>query len=445
MIRVFSIIFLLSFFLNCLSKAQTSRKIDSLDWLVQQNARLYVDPEGRIKGFYSIDNTGVSIYASPENKVANKVEFKVFWDEVTLLRDLIKKMPNDAFLKLYQAKNSNKFADSLYTVSLPSLAIQDLNASPKPLKGFRIAVDPGHVSGDMETAALELKFLKLKKDTLAGLNDSINLIEGNLTLATALFLKKQLENAGAEVMMTRSLPNHSAFGITYAEWLKKAKRQYFETAYNNGEISLAEKNRFIKYGSPKDIFQNYFRFADLYERARLINDYKPDFTVVIHYNVDEKNAPWTKPTAKNYNMVFVPGDLKPVFLKRVENRVELLRLLVSEDLPKSIELGQNLVKSFEKTLAIPTAQPHHASYLKNDCSTTRYSGVYVRNLALTRLVHGPIAYGETLYQDNLKECHLLADLALEIGGIKTSERIKQVSEAYYQGIVDYALGLRRIK
>jgi N-acetylmuramoyl-L-alanine amidase len=356
-------------------------------------------------------------------------------------------MPNEAFLKLYQAKNANKFADSLYTFSVPPLDIQELTPSPlpKPLKGLKIALDPGHVSGDMQTAALELKFLKLKKDSIAGINDSINLIEGNLTLATALFLKKQLEEAGAEVMMTRSLPNQSAFGITYPEWLRKAKKQYFETAYNNGEISLAEKNRFIKYGSPKDIFQNYFRFADLYERARLINEYKPDFTVVIHYNVDEKNAPWTKPTAKNYNMVFVPGDLKPFFLKRVENRVELLRLLVSEDLSKSIQLGQNLVKSFEKTLSVPTAQPQHASYLKNDCSTTRYPGVYVRNLALTRLIHGPIAYGETLYQDNFKECHLLSDLTLEISGIKTSERVKQVAQGYYQGILDYALGLKRVK
>jgi N-acetylmuramoyl-L-alanine amidase len=371
MIRVFSVICLFFIFFNNHSKAQTSRKIDSLDWLVQQNARLYVDPEGRIKGYYSIDNSGISIYSSAENKVANKVECKIFWDEVLLVRDLIRKMPNEAFLKLYQAKNAKKFADSLYTFTLPSLAYQDLPTSvPKPLKGYRIALDPGHVSGDMETAAMELKFLKLKKDSLAGVKEPIELIEGNLTLATALFLKKQLEDAGAEVMMTRSLPNYSAFGITYTEWLKKAKKQYFETAYNNGEISLAEKNRFIKTGVPKDIFQNYFRFADLYERARLINEYKPDFTVIIHYNVDEKNAPWTSTTAKNYNMIFVPGDLKPFFLKHIENRVELLRLLISEDLQKSIELGQNLVKSFEKNLAVPTAQPQNASYLKNDCETT---------------------------------------------------------------------------
>ncbi|HYG40778.1 MAG TPA: N-acetylmuramoyl-L-alanine amidase [Cytophagales bacterium] len=438
---ILSLFFLLTFFSL---KAQPFFRLDSPKIKVQNVANLYVDPNGKIKNYYSIENDGVSIFSSLENKLKNKVECKVYWDEVELFQQLAKRLPKDVLIKLYQEKKTNRFSSSLYFLPFLKISFKDLpQTSLKPLSGFKIAIDPGHVSGDMNTAALETKYLNLQKNIREGIYDPINLIEGNLTLATAFFLKKQLEAAGAEVMLTRDKPNYSSFGITYQEWLSKAKKQNFETAYHKGEITLEEKNRFLKISTPKEIFQKHFRFADLYERARIINAYKPDFTVIIHYNVDEQNSPWTSPTSKNYNMVFVPGDLKPEFLDQVERRLELLRMLVSDDIFQSISLSTYLIQSFEKVLEVPPALPDHASYLKNDCTTTPYHGVYVRNLALTRLVHGPVAYGETLYQDNKKECHLLGNYTLEVNGIKTSERVKQVAQAYYEGILKYVMNMEK--
>ena len=224
MTRIFITFFITIFLSAHLSHAQLIKKTDSLQWLVQQNARLYINPEGKISGYYAVDHSGISIYSSPENKAKNLIETKIYWDEIILLRQLINKMPKEVLLKLYQAKNTSRYPDSLYVFSVPQLkAFDTISHLPQPLKGLKIALDPGHISGDMEIAAYELKFLKLKKDSLAGLNEPINLIEGNLTLATALFLKQQLEEAGAEVMLTRNKPNYSSFGVTYPEWLKKAK------------------------------------------------------------------------------------------------------------------------------------------------------------------------------------------------------------------------------
>lgn len=443
-IRIFNLLIFLFLIALLPLKAQPFLKIDSLKLKVQRTAELFVDPHGKVKGYYSIDNSGVSIFASPDDKVQNKVECKIYWQELILFQNLLKRLPHDLLIQVYQGKKNKKFPDSLYQFPIRSIKFMEpLPAIPKPLRGLKIALDPGHVAGDMATGAYELKYLRLKQDSIAGVPSAIDLIEGNLTLATAFYLKEQLEAAGAEVILTRDKANYSSFGLTYNEWLKNAKKRTYETAYYKGEISLAEKNRFIKKGNPKDIFQNYFRYADLYERARIINAYKPDLTVVIHYNVDEKNKPWTSPTSKNFNMVFVPGDIKPVFLNRVEKRLELLRLLLSEDIVNSISLGTNLVKSFERVLEVPTALPHHASYLNDDCITTFSTGVYVRNLALTRLIHGPIAYGETLYQDNINECHLLGNYSHEINGVKTSERVKQVAQAYFEGIMSYALDLKK--
>jgi len=60
-------------------------------------------------------------------------------------------------------------------------------------------------------------------------------------------------------------------------------------------------------------------------------------------------------------------------------------------------------------------------------------GVYCRNLQLTRYIHSPLVYGETLYQDNINECIMLNQ---ERDKTK-NKRIQQVADAYFQGILDY--------
>ena len=77
-------------------------------------------------------------------------------------------------------------------------------------------------------------------------------------------------------MLTREKPGQSAFGISYDEWLKNANNKTFEDAYDKKEISLEEKNRFIKKRNRRDIFQTYFKFADMRERALKINVHPDD-------------------------------------------------------------------------------------------------------------------------------------------------------------------------
>jgi len=67
-------------------------------------------------------------------------------------------------------------------------------------------------------------------------------------------------------------------------------------------------------------------------------------------------------------------------------------------------------------------------------------GIYARNLALTRLVHCPLSYGETLIQNNIDECLNLARTDFVISGMRCSSRIKEVAEAYFEGIKSYLLG-----
>lgn len=72
-------------------------------------------------------------------------------------------------------------------------------------------------------------------------------------------------------------------------------------------------------------------------------------------------------------------------------------------------------------------------YLTEGCLPTNEKGVFCRNLQLTRFVQSPLVYGETLYQDNSNECILLNK---ETDKTK-NERIQQVAEAYFEGILTY--------
>ena len=116
-----------------------------------------------------------------------------------------------------------------------------------------------------------------------------------------------------------------------------------------------------------------------------------------------------------------------------EKRFEFLRLILTDDLERSILLSANVVNSFENILNVKTAGVDDAKYIKQACLTTNSKGVFCRNLQLTRFIHSPFVYGETLYQDNLIECQLLNK---EKDKTKNG-RVGQVAEAYYQGILNY--------
>lgn len=408
---------------------------DSLVAVARKNVSTYIDLNNSLSAYYSIDNTGVSIYESANSKLNNKVECKIFWSELPTFKYLLATVSYDSLLNIFKNKGDKKFDFSAAKNKNENLVPDTLQL----LKGKKIAIDPGHISGDMELGKIEYKYLRLKKDSLKGIQTPIELIEGNLTLATAHFLKEKLESQGATVLLTREKSGQSAFGISYDEWLKSANNKTFEDAYANKEITLEEKNRFIKKRNRRDIFQTYFKFADMRERALKINNFHPDLALVVHYNVNEKNIPWTGVTPKNYCMTFVPGNIKNEYFEKPENRLELLRLIITNDIESSIALSSNVTASFEKVLQVPLATKKDAEYLEKESLETKGDGVFIRNLALTRLIHGTMVYGESLYQDNEKECKLLSELTTSINGINTSVRVKQVADAYYDAILRYYL------
>lgn len=394
----------------------------------------YLDKEKALSGHYSIGTEGIKMYASPSDKLNHKAEFTISFDEIITFKDVIKEENGFKFYKEgHYDKPRNVWAPR------PKFPYYDKDISIKKLNGLRIAIDPGHIAGDFEIGDLEKKHLKFAKDSLNGMKDSIEIAEGMLTYATAMILKEKLEAQGASVFVTRKCMDCTAFGMNYKDWKRTEYFRTVDTLYTLGKISLSQKKFFYgKKVQDRDVFRVIFRDWELIERGKIINAFKPDLAVIIHYNVDETNLEWLKPTNKNFNMCFVAGAFMKGDLSSMEKRFEFLRLLITDDLEQSMELSASVLKNMESTLQVPTAGIQDATYLREGCLPASTKGVYCRNLQIPRYIHAPIVYGETLYQDNINECQLLNK---EKDKTK-NERVKQVADAYYSGIINYISGIK---
>lgn len=390
-----------------------------------EKAQNYLDKEKALSGQYSITPKGISMYATVSDKVMEKPEFHVNWNDFHLFQMLCSNYSSEALINMYKSgKTSTIVQDGIYV---------GYNRTEKKLQGLKIAIDPGHIAHNFEMGDLEKKHIIIKGDSINGITDSIEIAEGMLTYATAILLKEKLEKEGATVFLTRTA-DKCAFGKTYQQWKKDDLKKAVDSLYKLGELKAWQKDYFISSkAKDRDIFRVIFRDLELAKRVELINNFKPDYAVVIHYNVDETNKDWNKTTDKNYNMCFVGGAFMRNDLVNKEKRFEFLRLLITDDLEKSIGISSSVIKSFESELKVPTATVRDAKYIIEGCLPTQANGVYCRNLQLTRYIHAPIVYGETLYQDNFNECKLLS---AETDKTK-NKRVQQVAEAYFKGILDY--------
>jgi N-acetylmuramoyl-L-alanine amidase len=387
-----------------------AQKKDSIIQYLNNKALKYLIRDEELKNYFTINSNGVFIYRNVADKKNNKYEFYVPIEKIDSVASII---------------NTNyKFFDECYNLSLknrsnikaPDTLIKKINS--KGLTGKRIAIDPGHISNGLSDAKIEGKCVKFKADSA---NDRA-IIEGQLTYAVAYLLKEKLEKEGAVVFLTRQGYGKSSLNQTFNDWLTSDSSGYAYKQLNDKEL----KKVFLLYNN-----------RDIVNRCQLINNFNPDVTVIIHFNVDEKNLKWEKPTTKNYNMIFVPGAMSKGDLNIQKNRKEFVRLLLTNHWEESVKVSGFVINSFEQLLGVPTALPNDADYLTQKSLQTPVKGVYARNLALCRLVHSPLLYGETLYQDNEQEYIRLTNKNIEVQGEIVSDRLLEVANAYFEGIKAY--------
>lgn len=363
-----------------------------------------------------------------------KRELALYADELGALAHFFENSSlkqQEVFIKQKGGKHLNKKnCDSLFSSVKNTRGIFQA-AEKLPLKGIRIALDPGHFGANLTDADAEKKFLYFAKDN----GDSVKLFESVLTFNTAIVLKNMLEEQGAEVLLTRSQNNYTSFNCTFSDWMNLHKQRTLDGLKSSGKLTLEKYNKLKKAKAPV-FYWDFFKDYDLVNRAALINRFNPHLTAIIHYNVDEKNVPWKKTSPKNYTMTFIGGAFTADNLNKTEAKLNFIRLLLTDQLERSEKLSATTVSAFHKNLNIPIATKTCAKYLNENCIETQSAGVFCRNLALCRKVNSVLVYGESLYQDNEQEVEHLMKNDLNLYGIQINERIATVARSYYEAIME---------
>lgn len=318
---------------------------------------------------------------------------------------------DEAFF-LFSSLENKKVGSFEYKLSFGNEPFTN-KSKEKPCSGMKIALDPGHIGGVF--SRIEDRYIDIpsEKGKLRYRFD-----EGTLAFLTAVHLKELLEKDGATVLMTRESIGVGAYEEDFFSWFLS-------------HIDVSKEERSII-----DIFRGEYNILDLLARAEKINDFNPDLTIMIHFNDVDASQP-SDFSDKNYNMLFIPGSFSSNELKNQSNRYEFLRLLLSSSLEKSQLLSEKIASEL-LSLGVPMVQKEEetARYLNSVCLEIG-SGIYCRNLALTRRVHSPLCYGETFIQRNIDECMRLSKKDTSINGVPCSSRLKEVAYAYYQGIKKY--------
>jgi hypothetical protein len=394
----------------------------------------YLNYKGSLSPFVKFEKESISIYNTKGQK-----EFTAYQKEIPMLAEVFEHYTVADQIKFYKQKSTKKLSkyqrDSIQ-IYLDKPRKVHKKKGDKPLQGIKIAIDAGHLASSFTEAMNEQKYLYFLRDSLKNPLDTVKLYEAELTYKTAIIVKNMLEDQGAEVFLTRPDQHLSTFGCSYSYWFANHKKRVLDSLLMQNKLEAKEHKKLMNLPE-YNFFWDFFRDHELANRARVINEYKPDITLIIHYNVDEKNIPWKKTTTNDYTMAFIGGCFTAEKIEKPESKLNFLRLLFSEQLDQSEKLGRLTVDQFHENLQIPTACTDDADYLKNNCITLKSHGVYSRQLILCNKINSPLVYGESLYQDNVDESKWLMDNSKTAWGVTTNERVYLVAKSYYNAVKLY--------
>lgn len=304
-------------------------------------------------------------------------------------------------------------------------------SSDGPLTGLRIALDPGHGAVNMAEGKLEGKFVQaLVGDTLMGIYES------GLNLQTALLLADTLRKLGACVMLSRDVTT-PGIRTYYEAWTKGKRLRVWP-----GDLDSAG---FPKGPAPGATLATYnhqfFKYADLWQRAREINAFQPHATLCMHLNVEEKNVAnasgITRLHGQQYAMVFVSGGYVRTELAGAVQRGHFYRQLATRSPERSVALAQALLQGFEQKTGIPTVKRDAPlDYLQKN-SMFVAPGVYARNLYFLRQICGPVVLTEPLLQDEEKWFQALASENCISDGRRYPCALHRLVEGYVFGIQEW--------
>ena len=363
----------------------------------------------------------------------------IFDSKLNLFQDIDAKSVSDFSVDL--AKTQGRVS-SFETRLRTAVAV---NSTSLPLKGLRIALDPGHMGSafwDKETG----KYVKSADGKIVS--------EGVINLETVLLLEKELNLLGAETMVTHrslapvskmlmaDLPLHQ-FGL--GELRESSLLSWFQTLLSSTPLESKLFAAFEDNSNFKQLFSEsrrspyFITIEDLRARAEVINAFSPDLTLIIHYDTMDPpgGGAGVNPHDWDRTKTYVNGTYAlDEFSSREDRKFFVNHLLNPFAWDTSRELARTIVHQLHDKLALPYDVTGGGDSLEIE------PGIFARNLSLNRQISGhAVTYIEVLHYNDPAEFALLSSGThpFSIDGVNYpySDRLMTAVQAIKSGVVDF--------
>lgn len=257
-----------------------------------------------------------------------------------------------------------------------------------PLKGWKIALDPGHIGGAW--AWMEERFFYVNRSDWA-------VQEGAMNLYVARLLKPELEAMGAEVCLVRD-QLEPVTDLRAGDFIEQAKEEVGAT----GDIRFPDMPDLFRTAVTADAVRRrsemrFYRTAEIAARADKINqEIQPHLTLCIHFNAtgygDERTL-----YDENGLAIFVYGNVLQGELASDEQKYFMLSKLFEQSHDAEVQVAQGMQKSWR---AIAGLKPAYRAQGGNMVPVDEAFYIYTRNLAANRQFRGPVVFLEPYFMNN---------------------------------------------
>ena len=252
----------------------------------------------------------------------------------------------------------------------------------KPLAGYTIAIDPGHLGGPW--AKMEERWFQI--------GSSKPVTEGDMTLAVARLLASRLENKGATAVFVRGstdpVTNERPHSLRSAALAELRREGVAHPRENYSGPNDPSKTNSIAWQSEL----LFYRVSEIRHRAELVNRrLKPDLVVCLHFNAEDWGNPASPQlTDRNHLHLLVSGNCHTGELAFEDIRHNMLLKLLNRAARDEVPLSGAVAASLASASGLPPFEYHGAKARK--VSQSPY--VWARNLLANRLYQCPVVYCE---------------------------------------------------
>lgn len=297
-----------------------------------------------------------------------------------------------------------------------------------PLKGWRIALDPGHIGGGW--ARMEERFFYIDRSDWP-------VQEGAMNLYVARLLKPELEAMGAEVFLTRD-DLEPVTELRPADFLEQGAEEVGDAGLNTFPAMPDLLRRAVTEDAVrKRAEMRFYRTAEIEARAERLNEeIRPHVTLCLHFNAtgygDERTL-----YEENGLAIFVYGNVLAWEAANDVQKYHLLSKLFERSHDEEVRLARAMVEGWRETAGLEPAYRVDGGNMR---PVDDGDYIYARNLAANRQFGGPVIFLEPYFMNNR-----LVYQRLQAGDYESEREFDgQMLPSIYREYVDAVLaGFRR--